>query len=177
MKVFKDNSLYVQLDDLNFLFHQNISMPRTVIEKVFSGKMGTFIVTDSNRYDFIRFDDEEAINYFYSLNWIINYDSVKDLTMNELMEMGQKLSVLRNERASYFNGLSDLEKENNMELVEECEFLMFKIYSLADYIHYFNGELKIPFLDEINKSVKHEEVGGIKKMIKKFFKREDYSKK
>lgn len=175
MKVVRDDVVYVQLNDLGFLFNQNFELPIIVFEKVFGGKNGALIVTDSNRYDFMEFQGKEFVDYFTSQSinsFMLDYDKLKNLTMAELMDYGQRLSERRNERANYFNSLSQEERKENMDIVFECEQLMFKMHSLADYVHYRNGNLEIPFLDGIKNSESEENIEekkGIKQKIKSLF--------
>lgn len=175
MKVVRDDVVYVQLNDLGFLINNDFGLPRIVFEKIFSGKNNVFIVNNSNRYDFMKFKGRDFVDYFASESinfWMLNYDEIKDLTMEELIDYGQKLSELRNEKVVYFNNLSEEGKEKNMNIVFECDLLMFKIYSLADYVYYRSGNLEIPFLDEIKKSDEGETVEekkGIKQKLKSLF--------
>ena len=70
MKIITDNAVYVQKNDIAYLYSSDLEMPVSVFMKVF-GK-GDTIIDDSNRYDFVKFEDESEIVFFKGLDWIID---------------------------------------------------------------------------------------------------------
>ena len=74
MKIFNVENgvkkVYVQMNDIMMLTHSDISIPASIIEKVFSDVV---IVNDSNRMNFVEFTQPNEVEYFDYLDWIIDY--------------------------------------------------------------------------------------------------------
>lgn len=164
MKIFKDNKVYVQKNDIAYLNHTDIAIPASIFTKVFGG--GIVIIDDRNRYDFIEFDLPEEVKFFEELDWIVNYDDVKDLEDNEIINLGQNLANEKNTMAKRFNSMSNKEKEANMDLVIKCELMDFKIYSLRDILWFKQGHIKMTLPGEESQNGK-----GIKNKIKSIFRK------
>ena len=69
--------VYVQMQDIIYLNQRDLPIPVSIYLKVFKG---VTIVNDSNRFDFVRFDEENEVSFFRSLEFVIDYDKYKDLT-------------------------------------------------------------------------------------------------
>lgn len=165
MKIFKDNKVYVQKNDIAFLNHTDIAIPASIFMKVFGN--GIVLIDDSNRYEFIEFDLPEEISFFEKLDWVVNYDDVKDLSDEETINLGQKIANEKNSLASKFNSMSEKDKKKNMDIVGKCELLDFKIYSLRDILWFKQGHIKMTLPGEEDKSNK-----GIKNKIKSIFRKD-----
>ena len=76
MKIINSDSIYVQKNDIAYLNLSNLPIPVSVFIKVFGN--GATIINDSNRYDFVKFEKESEIEYFKRLDWMIDYNEVKD---------------------------------------------------------------------------------------------------
>lgn len=77
MKIFANNKVYVQKNDLTYLLHNAKEIPTSIFEKVFNG---IFIVTDDNRYEFIEFSKPEEIEFFKKNEWMVDYNSLDSMT-------------------------------------------------------------------------------------------------
>lgn len=95
MKIITDRAVYVQKNDIAFLNQTDLDIPASIYLKAF-GNSPTTIIDDSNRFDFLKFDDEREIEYFRNLEWIIDYNEVKDLDEEQLMEIGQSIAQTKN---------------------------------------------------------------------------------
>ena len=81
-------AVYVQMQDIMYLSNEtDMPIPATIFEKVFSG---VTIVTDANRFDFVKFEEEHEIKFFRELDFVIDFDQYKDLTDEQLEEEAQK---------------------------------------------------------------------------------------
>ena len=142
MKIITDTKAYVQLNDLAYLMKssEGKAIPASVVNKVF-GEM--FICTDSNRYDFMEFDDPEEIKFFKNLEYSVDYLECINLTDAELVEKGEEVASRMNEVAKKFNSLDETEKGNHLYLVNEHELLQFKMYSIRDILWFRMGKLKM----------------------------------
>ena len=163
MKVFKDDAVYVQIYDLGFLFNHGIKMPFSVFEKSFKDSSDISV----NKYKFKKFKDDESIRFFSQLDWILDYDNLKNLSKEDLTKLGKKISDSVDEKTTYYSKLTEEEKITNKSVIQECDLLMFQLHTIIDYEMYLKGELEIPFLDELNEESKKS--NGITNKIKNFF--------
>lgn len=169
MKIITDRAAYVQKNDIIQLNVSDLEIPASIYLKVFGS--GITVIDDSNRYEFVKFEEAYEIEFLKSINWIINYDDVKDLSDDEIMEMGNIVLAERSEIADNFNLLSEEERIHNIDNVEEqCDLLEFKFYSIRDFLWFKQGHLKftLPVMGECPmEQVKEEK--GIKKLVKSIF--------
>ena len=134
VKIITDDAVYVQKNDITYLNHTDLPIPASIFMKVFGN--GIVVVDDSNRYEFEKFENTDEIEFFKGLDWIVDYNSVKDLSDDEIIEIGQSI-------AQKFNSMSSDERKENMEMITQCELLDFKMYSLRDILWFKNGKLKM----------------------------------
>lgn len=166
MKIITDNCVYVQMNDIMFLNQTDLSIPVSIFLKVFNDDV--VIINDRNRYDFVKFDDALEIEFFRNLDFIVDYNSVKDLSEEEIIDMGQKVANKKNSIAKTYNAMTSSIREENMHLVYECERLDYKMYSLRDVLWFRQGRLKFNLPSEIIGEKKEK---GIKKLLRKIKKK------
>ncbi len=146
MKIFNvengTKKVYVQMNDIMMLIHSDISLPTTIIKKVFNDIV---IVDDSNRMDFIEFTQLNEVEYFESLDWIVDYKQIRYLSDEEIIKIGQSISNEMNEIANRFNSMTEDEIINNQSLVQRHKLLDYKIKSLAEILWVKQGHIQIPF--------------------------------
>lgn len=179
MKIITENAAYVQKNDMVFLNQTDLPIPATIFMKTFG--QGITIIDNSNRFDFIKFEDPSEIEYFRNLDWMIDYNDVKDLDESALIELGQSISNTRNEIVDRYNAMTEEEQIKNQQLVFECDTLEFKMHSIRDVIWYKQGHLPITMPKEIASSSvietdaeiesTHSEETPRESGIKRFFKR------
>lgn len=75
-------SVYVQMQDIMYLNNTDMPIPVSIYTKLFTGIV---IVDDSNRFDFVRFDEEHEAKFFRELNFVIDYDQYKALPMGRAL--------------------------------------------------------------------------------------------
>ena len=125
MKVFNEENgkekVYVQLNDIMVLTNTNKPIPASIIDKVFGREM--LIVDDDNRDDFIEFEDPKEIEFFRSIDWIIDYKKYRNLSEEELKLLIKENIKEANEIATKYNSLSHEEKERNINLYERYNTL------------------------------------------------------
>lgn len=143
MKILKDNKIYVQKNDMAYLNSSGLSIPASIFLKVFGH--GINIIDNSNRYEFIEFTDPKEIEFFQGQDWIVDYDAVKDLTEEEILQLGQAVAAEKKRRADEFNAkLKKYRQENYESVIAGLDLLDFKMYSLRDIIMFKKGELDFP---------------------------------
>ena len=167
MKVFNDDKVYVQNNDLQYLLRacEGSSIPSSIFNKVFGD---IYIVTNDNRYEFVEFSNPEDIEFFKNCDWIINYHDFDEMTEEEIVSYGSQINDKRNELAGKFNNLSEKEKEKQYEKVSsEIMMLDYKIYSIRDLLWHRQGHLKFS-IPSSNTEVIQSENGFFKRLSRKF---------
>lgn len=161
MKIFTSNAVYVQKIDLEFFKYSLHSLPQTISKQFFeSNKVDC---DDYGKYDFIKFENIEDIDFFKSVNWIIDYASVKDLSDEEYNKLGWDLARKREQATER---LYSFERENNEYriILLECKLLQYQISMLQDIADVRDGRLKIRIPEEQSK---------LHKMMRKIFVKEN----
>ena len=119
MKIISDGAVYVQKNDIAYLNSTDLSIPVSIFMKVFG--FGLTFIDDSNRYYFIKYEEDSEIEYLKGLDWMIDYNEVKDLSDDEIISLGQSIADKKNSIASKFNAMSNEEKNNNIDMITECD--------------------------------------------------------
>ena len=160
MKIFTANSVYVQKNDIAYLNQTNLDIPASIFMRVFGN------IDDSNRYDFVEFDAPEEVQFFKGIDWIIDYNEIKDLSEGEIVALGQSIAEDKNSIAQRFNSMTLEERKENMNLKSQCELLDFKMYSLEDFLLFNQGRLKMKLPGYVDLPVGFEQDKGIRKLIR-----------
>ena len=73
MKIFNEEKskkvVYVQRNDLAMLDASSLVVPGSCLI--------TGLVDDSNRYDFVRFEDPRIVEFFKGIDWIVDYKAFR----------------------------------------------------------------------------------------------------
>lgn len=162
MKIITSEAVYVQKNDIAFLNQTNLAIPASIFLKVFGN--GVTIINDKNRFEFIKFEEESEIEFFRSLDWIVDYDSVKDLDESQIIELGQTVAQQKNQIAKKYNAMSNNKRRENQSMVYECERLDFKMYSLRDILWFKQGRIHFD-LPSISKD---DEKKSIRRILSRF---------
>lgn len=132
---------------------------------------GTVIIDDSNRYEFVAFNEPDEIDFFSSLDWILDYNQVKDLSEEETIALGQSIVDEKNNIAEGLNSMSPEEREKNRDMVTQYELLDFKKYSLVDFIAFKQGRMKWQLPEGVEYPTGIVQKKGLGKLIKTIFKK------
>lgn len=170
MKIITENAIYVQKNDLSQLYKMDSAIPASVFLKTFF-ENGVVIIDDSNRFEFVKFNDKKDIDFFKSTDWIVDYNEVKDLSEDEIIELAHNIYDGRNQIATKFNSMSDEEKDNNLDMINKCELLDFKLASLRDVLLFKKGDLIITLPEGIEypKGISQNKEKGMKRLIRTLF--------
>jgi len=147
MKIFTKNSVYVQKNDIVYLNTYDLPIPASIFTKVF-GKNIT-IINDSNRYEFVRFDNQTEIDFFQKMDWIIDYNELKDLNEKDIVDITQNIITKINNMITEFNSMQKKDKINNMNMLIQCELLKYKVNSLSDFILFKQGKINMKLPTEV----------------------------
>ena len=167
MKIITDNAIYVQKNDMVYLNQLDLAIPTSIFMKVFGS--GVVIIDDSNRYEFVKFDAPEEIEFIKGIDWMIDFNKVKDLSEEEMITLGRSIAEERNRVAHKLNSMTQEEIKENMNMVSQYELLDFKMYSLRDVLWFKQGNIKIELPEGITLPADFKQEKGIKKLIKTMF--------
>ena len=167
MKIITDNAVYVQKNDIAYLNSSDLVMPISVFMKVF-GK-GVTINDDSNRYGFVKFEDESEIDFFKGLDWIIDYNEVKNLGEEQIVDLLNNIADAQQKVVTTFNSMPEEERRVHSDMVTQCELLEFKFYSLRDILLLKQGHISMKLPEGIDYPDEYSQEKDILKLIKTVF--------
>ena len=80
MKIVTDKAVYIQKNDIIRLSQSYLNIPESVFLQIYA--TGVIIADDKDKYEFIKIEGDKEIDFFKSIDWIIDYNEVKDLSEN-----------------------------------------------------------------------------------------------
>ena len=135
--------VYVQRHDMMYINSEmDIPIPASVFLKFFNG---ITIVDDSNRFEFVKFEGEDAVKYFKDLDFIIDFDQYKGFTDDQLEEEVQKLGAKANEIAEKWNSMTEKKRKENISLLEEYQKIEYMIQFLCEIYAVKHKKREMPF--------------------------------
>ncbi|MCR5482965.1 MAG: hypothetical protein K6E99_00945 [Bacilli bacterium] len=143
MKVFRDNCVYVQMDDLVQLLTLSDGVPDTIMKKLHSENEIT--VDDTNRFDFVKFDLPEEVFFFKRQDWIIDYENYKDLDDEKLEKIAHELYLNSESIVNNFNILPKDDQKSNYgrSMLMEHVKLRHIIHNLRHLAAYKSGVMNM----------------------------------
>ena len=88
MKIFTENSVYVQMSDIIYLIKDlSIVLPECVSTEIYGKGNGIMEIDTTKKDKFIRFTDKDSIKWFKEDNIILNYNEVKGLRKEEVQKL------------------------------------------------------------------------------------------
>lgn len=140
MKILAKKTMYVQKQDLEFLNFHLHTLPHSIQNKIFNN--GNIDLDDYGKYDFLEFKDEEDINYFQGLDWLIDYNEVRHLSFDELKQIGENYVSQLDEVSKHLYSISSKD-ETYKDTLKKYTILNFQINTLTDICDIKNDLLKI----------------------------------
>lgn len=138
------NVVYVQMQDMGFICNEtDIAIPESIFYKVFHP--GTTIINDTNCFNFVRFDKEDEVSFFKSLEFIIDYDDYKDLTLEQMYNKFTTATINFNTLAEKWNALTSDEKKESEDLYYKLNKLEYELLFIAEIIKLKQGCISMPF--------------------------------
>lgn len=86
MKIIRENKVYVQKKDLEFLKYKLHSLPNSISFKIFENDEFDSDAFQAN--DFIELVEQNDIQYIRSIEWMMDYDLASALSIEELKKIG-----------------------------------------------------------------------------------------
>lgn len=165
VKIISNNAVYVQKNDVAYLNSSDLPIPASIFMKVFGN--GITIIDDSNRYEFVKFEEESEIEYFKGLDWMIDYNEVKDLSEEEIIKLAENIGKEQEKIATTFNSMIEEERKKHTDMVTKCDLLEFKFYSLRDVLWFKQGHIPMELPEGIDYPDGYVQEKDIKKLFKK----------
>ena len=134
--------VYVQLQDIMYLMNDtDLSVPASIFVKTFG------IVNDKNRFNFLKFDKEDEVEFFKKLDFIIDYSKYRDLTDEGLEQAVKKFRTKANNIVDKWNSMTCEERENNSNLLFEHQNLEYVIMFIQEVYNVKHGVrvMEFPF--------------------------------
>lgn len=126
MKIIRDNIIYVQLEDINYIVNRNIGCPKKIIKETLS--QGYIAIDYDNMYDFVFFKDKEIIDFINKTSFILDYD---ELNMKSIKELNVMINNYLEEKKSLldkFNSMTKYEKkEDTLNNINDLEYKFYQV--------------------------------------------------
>ena len=165
MKIVTSDAVYVQKNDIRFLLlnQTDLIIPELIVLKVY----GIGIINYSNRLEFVKFEEESEIEFFKNLDWIVDYDSVKDLDESQIIKLEQEFDQQKNKIAKQYNAMSNNERRENEHMVFEYQRLICQMDSLREVLFFKEGrpQFDLPYGIDLPKKIKQK---GLRRILSKF---------
>ena len=147
MKIFHTEkgkeAVYVQMQDIIYLLNETeMPIPASIFTKEYTSVP---VVDDSNRFNFVKFDDENEVKFFRNLDFIIDYDQYKDLTDEQFEDEWRKVSSKTNDITEKWNSMNEEEKRENSSLFNELCNIRYKLKFMSEIHAIKHGRRSMPF--------------------------------
>ena len=138
MKIITKNVAYVQKKDISFLLKSTVKVPEFLYLKLLEEADDM-----ENKYEFVKFEDRDEIKFFKSMNWIIDYNDIKNSSEDDIIQMCKDAANEINAIADKFNAMPDKKKEKHEDMVQKCKLLEYKMHSLRDALWFKQGHINM----------------------------------
>ena len=162
MKYTINDTLYIQVKDLAFFSLNSLIIPHSLYLKTLYHR--DLLYDDSKRNIFLKTTNKKDIEIINKLDWVLDYDEIKDKNLCELEVMLKDIETKKNNIIIKYNLLNYNEKLLNKELYLKYLFLNYKENSLLDYILYKKNMLKLDLPEGKNNH-------SFKTLVKSLFKK------
>ena len=138
MKIICDNGIYVQKIDIAFVTNNTENIDHLKLINI----------NDENIYEFELFSSPKDIEFFSNLDFIVNYDDIKNIDEDDVIKLIQKANL---EKIKMEN--TDYEKSNKDYILKQ----EYKIYSLRDALWFKQKYLKFELPDNIEYPIEYDD--------------------
>lgn len=89
MKIIRDNCAYIEQEDLRHILRKDGILPRYFLEEFTA--MDLFDSEKKENNGFITFERRESIKYINSLDYIVDYDKLKKMSITQLYNLCEEI--------------------------------------------------------------------------------------
>lgn len=146
MKIFHNENgrttiVWVQLQDLIHLITvSDIPILPSIFEKIFDGNIDSY-----NKKKFVKFTEDEEVDFFKKVNFIIDFNEYFNLTDSEFAEKSLELEEEVKEKMLELNGFSDEQKRKNANLFNQICNREYMIKSMDEIYLIKKGKIHYEF--------------------------------
>lgn len=145
MKIITKDCAYVQYRDIaeliNALMVTQTQCPQSVLETCYGS---AFICDEDNQFDFMGFYNDDAIEFIKKINYIVDYNEVKDLGEEKLSEYENSLVTDRNKMIQTYNKMSKQKQDEYNESIQiRTRLVDHKIQSVEQFKSFKAGKLRM----------------------------------
>jgi len=160
MKITTCDAIYIQKSDLFYLKEIRYPIPKKINNIIYR----CVIIGEDSTSDFVKFTEPDDIEFFSKMDWIFEYDSILNMSLDDINRYSEEANDEQNE--IYKNNKGSREK------IDRCDILNLKIKSLRDALLFKNGSLKITMPKELKIFYGEQEVkkGFMKRLIDRIIK-------
>lgn len=157
MKIIQDNVVWLQLEDVLRIEVHYSTMPlaQALVGKALH-QVG-LVVAEENRADFVMVKNHKMAEFVRGLKWILDLDEVKDLSLEELMQLRTKMYEEWKQLKSY--AMVEVDPLQQVDLLTESDLASYRFHQLSEFICLRLGDeprlvlpegVKLPRLRETN---------------------------
>ena len=141
MKIFNEEKskkvVYVQRNDLAMLDSSSLVVPGSCLI--------TGLVDDSNRYNFVRFEDPRIVQLFEGLDWVVDYKSFRGQDDEFFADAYNEVVAEMKSIEETYEGMFEFERKDHQDMLERYELLEYKKNSICSIYDALTGKVKMPF--------------------------------
>ncbi len=141
MKIFNEENskkvVYVQREDLALLDGSSLVIPGSCLI--------TGLVDDSNRRQFVRFEDPRVVEFFEGIDWIVDYKKFRFQDDDTFAAAYNDVVGEMNDIAVRYNGMFEFDRKRHPELLERYELLEHKKKEICTIFDTLYGCFETPF--------------------------------
>lgn len=141
MKIFNEEKskkvVYVQRNDLAMLDSSSLVVPGSCLI--------TGLVDDSNRYNFVRFEDPRIVQLFEGLDWVVDYKSFRGQDDEFFADAYNEVVAEMKYIEETYEGMFEFERKDHQDMLERYELLEYKKNSICSIYDALTGKVKMPF--------------------------------
>lgn len=169
MKIICEDKVYVQKRDIFNLYQSDTPVPVSIYLKVFKDEYIVF--DDKTKYEFIEFDEDEEIEFFRNINWMIDYNDIKDLPLEEIAKMAEEVVNKHNKLAKKYNSMPLNKRVRNNEILRQIDLLDYKIDSYTNFILFREKKIKYDLPEDVSYPKDYKKDFDTKKLLKSLIKK------
>lgn len=148
MKIVTYNAVYVQKNDLVYLNYvcktDLISIPKKIENDI-------ELIDSDNGFEFVKFREKSEIEYFKGLDWIIDYNEIKGLSIESVIKIWLCIAEEKSLVSMHYNEIPKEEQINYQNMFKKCKILDLKMYNLLrDIIWLKNGNISLKLPKDID---------------------------
>lgn len=137
MKFFRNDICYVHWYDLARLYGMGQAVPTCVANQV----AGT-IVTATNQFSLMRFDQPEQVRFMHALDWILDFDKLSEMSTQELKHRRAILIKRRDKMYAHFNSHPVAGAAYDQTMYDGLA-MFHKVGTITKFLKWRSGRLKL----------------------------------